>query len=307
MELHNGHRMDYFGEMESKNLKQQLEERLDSGLDSLAEEEYQRIVEDMASLVLPSCGNQKTLVSEFQPWKHEVTEDGDTYLHLAIIHEAQHEALQIIKQCENDPFLNKHNHQRQTALHLAVITEQSLMVEKLLKAGCDPRLVDQYGNTALHIACRRGSLTCFSVLTQINTQHLRTILSTPNYSGHTCLHIAAIHGYLSLVESLVQLGANINAKEQCSGRTSLHLAVDLQNPALVQQLISLGADVHSLTYGGHVPYHLTFGRHNGDIERQLYERTAAELRELPESESESEEELMSEDECMYDDIQFMGI
>lgn len=71
----------------------------------------------------------------------------------------------------------------QTALHLAVIMEQPHIVEKLLKAGCDPRVVDRNGNTALHIACRRGSLTCFAVLTQINTQHLRSILSVPNYSG----------------------------------------------------------------------------------------------------------------------------
>lgn len=89
-------------------------------------------------------------------------------------------------------------------------------------------------------------------------------------------------------------------QEQCSGRTPLHLAVDLQNPALVQQLVSLGADVNSLTYGGHVPYHLTFGRHDAEIRRQLYQHTATELRDLPESEygSESEEEMMSEDECV---------
>lgn len=71
----------------------------------------------------------------------------------------------------------------QTALHLAVITEQPQMVERLLKAGCDPCLVDQSGNTALHIACKRGSLHCFSVLTQIQTQHLRSILTFSNYSG----------------------------------------------------------------------------------------------------------------------------
>lgn len=35
------------------------------------------------------------------------------YLHLAIIHEAEHEAVQIIKQCVNHPFLNQQNHQRQ--------------------------------------------------------------------------------------------------------------------------------------------------------------------------------------------------
>ncbi|XP_066532748.1 nuclear factor of kappa light polypeptide gene enhancer in B-cells inhibitor, alpha a isoform X2 [Hoplias malabaricus] len=293
--------MDYMQHLEPKQGKTNplTEERLDSGVDSLKEDEYKQIVEDMESLVV------STAVDE--AWKHEVTEDGDTYLHLAVIHEAEVYAEQIIKQSINDPYLNKQNNQRQTALHLAVITEQPKLVEQLLKAGCDARLLDQNGNTALHIACKKGSLICFSLLTQINTQHLRSILAFPNYSGHTCLHIASIYNYLSMVENLVQLGADINAKEQCSGRTSLHLAVDLQNTALVRQLIALGADANSLTYGGFTPYHLTIGRHSTEIEQQLYGITARELRELPDSESDSEsEDDPISDEDMYDDIMFRG-
>lgn len=72
----------------------------------------------------------------------------------------------------------------QTALHLAVITEQPLLVEKLLKAGSDARLSDDNGNTALHIACKRGSLACFGVITQnCSPCHLTPILSSPNYTG----------------------------------------------------------------------------------------------------------------------------
>ena len=71
----------------------------------------------------------------------------------------------------------------QTALHLAVVTEQPHLVERLLKAGCDPRLADNSGNTALHVACKKGSLACFSVLTQNCHYHLSSILTMPNYSG----------------------------------------------------------------------------------------------------------------------------
>ncbi|XP_076874194.1 NF-kappa-B inhibitor alpha-like [Brachyhypopomus gauderio] len=296
--------MDCFDEMDPKIGKLQNEERHDSGVDSLTEDEYNKILEEMENLALPRIvENPHT----YEAWKKETTDDGDTYLHLSIIHEAEDCATQIIKQSVNDPYLNRQNNQRQTALHLAVITEQPRTVEALLKAGCDPRMVDHDGNTALHLACRRGSLACFSVLTQINTQHLRYILSLPNYSGHSCLHIASISSYLSMVENLVQLGADVNAKEQCSGRTSLHLAVDLQNLDLVDRLLALGADTSSLTYGGYTPYHLTYGRHNNEIRQHLYERTAQELRALPESDSEeSEEEPMSDDEYLYDDIQFGG-
>ncbi|KAG7461174.1 hypothetical protein MATL_G00207210 [Megalops atlanticus] len=283
-----------------------VEERFDSGLDSLKEEEYNNIVKDMESLKMAPPGPTRIECNN-EPWKLERTEDGDTFLHLAIIHESPVHAMQMIDLSRGDPFLNVQNNQRQTALHLAVVTEQPLVVERLLQAGCDPQLVDDTGNTALHIACKRGSLTCFGVLTHYCSSSLPSILTKPNYNGHNCLHLASIHGYLCLVESLLRLGADINAQEQCNGRTALHLAVDLQNPELVKLLVSKGADVNTLTYGGYTPYHLTFGRQNGEIQQHLYALTAEELRPLPESESEeSDEESSSEDEEMYDDIQLMG-
>lgn len=127
-----------------------------------------------------------------------------------------------------------------------MITNQPQLVEKLLKAGADPRLVDNSGNTALHIACKRGSVACFGVITQNGRRHLTSILSSPNYNGtcpikadikapsprdanvglpllppgHNCLHLAAINGYISLVESLVRLGADINAQVSAAGRRS---------------------------------------------------------------------------------------
>ncbi|XP_034436698.1 NF-kappa-B inhibitor alpha-like [Hippoglossus hippoglossus] len=305
MDVHrvsNHGQMDYnydnMGPKQGKILPCQ-DDRFDSGLESLKEDELVSEFEDMSV-------DPRDHSHESEPWRSAVTEDGDTPLHLAIIHEATEHALQMIKLSHNHPFLNIHNHQRQTALHLAVITEQPLLVEKLLKAGCDPRLADNCGNTALHIACKRGSLACFGLITQNCQRHLTSMVSFPNYNGHNCLHLASINGYISLVENLVRLGADINTQEQCSGRTALHLAVDLQNPALVRCLLDLGADVNCMNYGGFTAYHLTYGRTNEVIRCQLFERTAQELRELPESESDESdmEELdLSEDE-LYDDIKF---
>ncbi|XP_072218543.1 NF-kappa-B inhibitor alpha-like [Leuresthes tenuis] len=304
MDVHrvsNHSQMDYdFDNMEAKHGKvMPCEDRFDSGMDSLKGDELVNDFQDMTVSV------SEDPTDEYEPWKTAMTDDGDTLLHLAIIHEATEHALQMIKLSHNHPFLNIQNHQRQTALHLAVITEQPHLVEKLLKAGADSLLADDSGNTALHIACKRGSLACFSVITQNCQRHLTSMVSFPNYNGHNCLHLASINGYVSLVESLVQMGADINAQEPCSGRTALHLAVDLQNPTLVCCLLELGADVNCLNYGGFAPYHLTYGRQNEEIRCRLYERTAQELRELPESESESDmEDLDTSEDELYDDIKF---
>lgn len=59
---------------------------------------------------------------------------------------------------------------------------------------------------------------------------------------------------------------------------------------MVHCLLDLGANVNCLNYGGFTPYHLTYGRQNEQIRCQLYERTAQELRELPDSDSDSDME-----------------
>ncbi|CAN9507638.1 unnamed protein product [Ophioblennius macclurei] len=298
--IHN--QMDYnFDGAEAKQHGKGLQcpdERLDSGLDSLKDDELVRVFDDIT--ITPT----EDLKHEYEPWRTAVTEDGDTLLHLAIIHEATEHAFHMIQLSRNHPFLNVQNHQRQTALHLAVITEQPQLVDRLLKAGADPLLADDSGNTALHIACKRGSLACFGVITQNCQRQLTSLLCFHNYSGHNCLHLASVNDFICLVESLVQLGADINAQEQCSGRTALHLAVDLQNSKLVRRLLELGADVNCLNYGGFAPYHLTYGRQSEEIRSQLFDKTAQELRALPESESDdSDMEDLSEEE-LYDDIKF---
>lgn len=78
--------------------------------------------------------------------------------------------------------------------------------------------------------------------------------------------------------------------------------MDLQNPALVRRLLELGADVNCVNYGGFTAYHLTYGRQSEEIRRQLYERTAQELRQLPDSESDDSD--MEDMDSSEDEVRF---
>nr|XP_046267972.1 nuclear factor of kappa light polypeptide gene enhancer in B-cells inhibitor, alpha b [Scatophagus argus] len=317
MDLHRTsilNQMDYSRETKEGKPTQSTEERLDSGLDSLKEEEYQAVAAEIRRLQVeyepPQHKQHPAVTGEVHEWKTQITEDGDTLLHLAIIHEAKDYIWKMIDLSRNTNFLNAQNDQRQTPLHLAVITNQADVCQRLLLSGCDPTLVDDNGDTPLHMACRHGNLLCFSVITQ-NCQpgHLHTVMAACNYHGQNCLHLASVQGFLSLVESMVDLGADINAKEQRNGRSALHLAVDQQNLSLVKLLLKKGADPNLLTSGGYTPYHLTYGRDDDDIRKELYSLTKPDLRELPESESddsEEEEDEQSDEEVGYDDIQWNG-
>ncbi|XP_006015429.1 NF-kappa-B inhibitor alpha [Alligator sinensis] len=280
-----------------------LDDRHDSGLDSMKEEDYDQLVRDLRDIRLQPPAAQP---APAPAWRHQLTDDGDSFLHLAVIHEELALSLEAIRQARAEPaFLDLQNHLSQTPLHLAVITDQPEIAEALLKAGCDPEIRDFRGNMPLHIACEQGSLRSVGVLTQYcQAHHLHAILQAANYNGHTCLHLASIQGYLAIVECLLSLGADVNAQEPCNGRTALHLAVDLQNSELVSLLVKHGADVNKVTYQGYSPYQLTWGRDNSIIQEQLKQLTIADLQMLPESEdeesSESESEF-TEDELMYDD------
>uniref|UniRef100_A0A8C8SH74 NF-kappa-B inhibitor alpha n=1 Tax=Pelusios castaneus TaxID=367368 RepID=A0A8C8SH74_9SAUR len=288
------------------------DDRHDSGLDSMKEEDYALLVKELRDIRLQTPEERAALQHPpAQPWRQQVTEEGDTFLHLAIIHEEKALSMEVIRQAAGDPaFLNFQNNLNQTPLHLAVITDQPEIAEGLLKAGCDPEIRDFRGNTPLHIACEQGSLRGVCVLTQYCQQHhLHSVLQSANYNGHTCLHLASIQGYLAIVECLLSLGADVNAQEPCNGRTALHLAVDLQNSDLVSLLVKYGADVNKVTYQGYSPYQLTWGRESSSIQEQLKHLTTTDLQMLPESEDEEScesESEFTEDELLYDDCVFGG-
>nr|XP_056706907.1 NF-kappa-B inhibitor alpha [Euleptes europaea] len=291
------------------------DDRHDSGLDSMKEEEYDQFVQELRDIRLQpkeTCTALQSAPCQPAPaWKQQVTEDGDTFLHLAIIHEEKALSLEIVRQTGCDKvFLNFQNKLGQTPLHLAMITDQPEIAETLLKAGCNPEIRDFRGNTPLHITCEQGSLRGVGVLTQYSSQHhLSSLLHLRNYNGHTCLHLASVQGYLAIVECLLSFGVDVNAKEPCNGRTALHLAVDLQNEELVSLLLKHGADANKVTYQGYSPYQLTWGRNNSVIQEQLRPFTTLDLQMLPESEDEDScesEAEFTEDELLYDDCVIGG-
>lgn len=85
MDLHRTsilNQMDYSGDSKEGKPAQATEERLDSGLDSLKEEEYQAVAAELTRLKVdclpPQHQQQPAATGEPQEWKTQITEDGDT-------------------------------------------------------------------------------------------------------------------------------------------------------------------------------------------------------------------------------------
>ena len=72
--------MDYCRESKEGKASQSPEERLDSGLDSLKEEEYEAVAAEILRLRLESEQKQAEAVTRepLLQWQTQTTEDGDT-------------------------------------------------------------------------------------------------------------------------------------------------------------------------------------------------------------------------------------
>lgn len=85
MDLHRTtllNQMDYGRDAKEGKQLASTDERLDSGLDSLKEEEYQAVAEEIRRLHVecepPQHKQAPAVTGELHEWKTQITEDGDT-------------------------------------------------------------------------------------------------------------------------------------------------------------------------------------------------------------------------------------
>lgn len=232
--------------------------------------------------------------------------DGDTQLHIAIMQGYVQAALILISLAHHPRLLNVMNDHLQSPLHLAVLTQQPLIIRRLVLAGADLSLRNFRGNTALHLACANGDLACAKALTDplypmernklIPGQKVPALpqnLEQINYNGEMCLHVAVINGHVNLVCLLLRLGTDLEARECLAGRTALHLAVERKCwPIITFLLKECEPCLDTKTYSGLTAYQLALYT-DRQLARELL-RHGAKPEPLPDSDSES-----SDDEPNY--------
>lgn len=136
-----------------------------------------------------------------------------------------------------------------TPLQDAVYRDDASAVEKLLKAGADPKAANRYGATPLSLACTNGNPKIIELLLKSGAD--------PNAAlpgGETALMTAARTGNLDSVKMLLAHGAAVNAKESRRGQTALMWAAAEGNVAVVEELLKAGANLHDRLESGFTPF-----------------------------------------------------
>ncbi|XP_051900109.1 NF-kappa-B inhibitor beta-like isoform X2 [Pristis pectinata] len=243
------------------------------------------------------------------------TEDLDSMLHLAIIHEEDCLLEHLLYCTKGTDFLDLQNDMKQTALHLAVILGRPELVKKLIAAGANLLLQEKDGNTALHLACKEMALACVQALlfhhssdlsysNLLDPSQFRQQLHFYNYRGFTPLHVAVLLNDVQIVEYLLHFEVDVNAKEKCAGRTALHLGVEQQNRHVVKLLLNRGADVHAQMYNGCTPICLAVYMPDSGITQMLRDYGSSEP--LTDDESDEDEGIDEDGVGEYDDFVVHG-
>ncbi|XP_005385895.1 PREDICTED: ankyrin repeat domain-containing protein 1 isoform X2 [Chinchilla lanigera] len=139
----------------------------------------------------------------------------------------------------------------------AALENKLPVVEKFLSDNHKPDVCDELESTAIHWACRGGSLDVLKLLLNKGAK-----ISARDKLLSTALHVAVRTGHYECAEHLIACEADLNAKDR-EGDTPLHDAVRLNRYKMVRLLIMYGADLNIKNCAGKTPMDLVLHWQNG--------------------------------------------
>lgn len=135
---------------------------------------------------------------------------------------------------------------RATPLLAAVAAGNKVMTKFLIDRGADITAKGGLGDTALHLAARKGFQAVVEVLL---TSHAE--VNAENGSGATPLCLAVQAGQTNIIQMLLTAGADPNLKDG-GGRTGLNYAIGT-SPEIIQALLAAGANPNTEDTEGRTP------------------------------------------------------
>lgn len=157
--------------------------------------------------------------------------DGQAPLHLAVIggHPLTTQALlrgeNWQPSSESKAEARKAVAQSGAVLALATKANYTVIVETLVKAGVDINWTDQSGESALHLAARFGHDKCAEVIIKGSETQKADLEIVESTYGWTPLHVASVDGSMSVVELLVEAGADVSRTDSSGWTAKEHAAL----------------------------------------------------------------------------------
>jgi ankyrin repeat protein len=226
-------------------------------------------VEDVQKYIVP------VPISHIYNFGYSLTDDldlawgsGDA-LHHALFNNASVSAISALIRAGSDA--------SQAPLTLAVSCSEGVEIVKLLiSAGVDVNLKGPgVGQTPLHVTWMQPNTQAAIEIATIlldsgaNVNARNMLGFTPLISAITAVYFVGHEDYISepglLVEHLINAGADVNARADCS-HTALHVAANANlDQRATESLIKNGANIHAVNSKGKTPLDLALSKNNSDL------------------------------------------
>jgi len=148
--------------------------------------------------------------------------------------------------------VNRRNVDGSTPLQWAVYNGDLAEARRLLRAGADATLANNYGATPMTLAAEVANTDMLKLLLEVGAN-----VDSPNPEGQTALMAVARTGNVDAARLLLDRGATVDAKERWGGQTALMWASARRHPEMMQLLISRGADVNARSIDRDYQRHVT--------------------------------------------------
>jgi hypothetical protein len=148
--------------------------------------------------------------------------------------------------------VNRRDVDGSTPLQWAVYKNDVTETRRLLRAGADVSLGNNYGATPMSLAAEVGNTDMLRLLLEVGANP-----DSPTTDGQTALMAVARTGSVDAAEALLDHHATVDAREKWGGQTALMWASARRHPEMMQLLISRGADVNARSIDRDYQRHVT--------------------------------------------------
>ena len=173
---------------------------------------------------------------------------GDTALHFA----CERNDLKLVQLLSNYSPLNVVNNVGNTPFHVAANNQTVSVMECLIAKYSDSldRFVNSGGDSALHLACEKGSLQIVKILVD------RCNVTLKNLSGNTPIHVACSKKLTKVVSCLLKkCSGNLDCHRNNMNNTFLHIATQVGDLKTVRLLLKHCSATYQNS-NGNTPIHI---------------------------------------------------
>ncbi|XP_029648343.1 ankyrin repeat and SOCS box protein 3 isoform X1 [Octopus sinensis] len=181
---------------------------------------------------------------------------GNAAIHIA----AQKDLLQCFQiLLDNGVDINTRDPGQNTPLIISIIKKKYLILEEVLsRPDCDVNATDCYGWTALHHAAHKATGVKQLLKAGANP-------NVYNDSGNTPLMLAAIEGFSKVIHLLTKANCDVNMKDSSSAqKTAMHIIALKGHSECIEDMLEAGLDLNILDNEYRTP--LWYALHSGRFE-----------------------------------------